>query len=139
KWLKLLSGRSKMGIAGALKILVGRWRLRKPAGGSGPSSRRDLPVDGWPSHPLRDDLPGDLERVAKAGRHLACFFARSDPGYGLLQLHARRKVDELCRAGNLDLHFLDDADHTFSRRAARRALGQVIAEHLGRRYLSTIV
>jgi hypothetical protein len=44
-------------------------------------------------------------------------------------------VDELRRAGGLSLFFLEDADHTFSRLAQRRALVQAITEHLGRRYL----
>ena len=88
----------------------------------------------YPSHPPREDLPGDLRRIARAGRHLAFFFSRSDPGYGLLDLYARREVDALRRAGGLSLYFFDDADHTFSRRAARLALVRAIADHLERRY-----
>jgi hypothetical protein len=84
-------------------------------------------------HPLRENLAADLEHIVKAGRHLSCFFARSDPGYTLLQLMARRKVKELQRAGNLDLYFLD-GDHTFSRRVERRLLVESIVEHISRRY-----
>ncbi len=134
KLLKLLSGRSKIGIGRALKILVQRWRLRSLPGAPSLDQACNAVQDGLPSHPQREDLPGDLDRVVKANRHLTCFFARSDPGYGILTFHAQRKVNELCRAGKLSLHFIDDADHTFSRHTARRALGLAIAKHLGGRY-----
>jgi alpha-beta hydrolase superfamily lysophospholipase len=135
KWLKVLSGRSKIGIAGAMRLLGQHWRLRGAPGNKGRAGGRTAAPDGPPSHPLQEDLPGDLERVVKAGRHLACFFARSDPGYGILTFYARRKVQELRRAGRLSLYFLDGADHTFSGRGPRRALAEALAEHLGRRYL----
>jgi alpha-beta hydrolase superfamily lysophospholipase len=135
KWLKLLSGRSKLGIGGALRVLLERWRLRRPPAPEPPRPERDKAPDTFPSHPLKDDLPGDLGRVARAGRHLACFFARNDPGYGVLTLYAGREVNDLCRAGKMSLCLLDGADHTFSRRAPRRALADAITEHLVRRYL----
>jgi hypothetical protein len=135
KWLKLLSGRSKLGIVGALRVLVERWRLGKPPGRQAAVGGREATADHYPSHPLQEDLPGDLARAVKAGRHLACFFARSDPGYGILTLYARRAVKELLREGSMSVHFLEDADHTFSRRGPRRALEEAITEHLGRRYL----
>ncbi len=130
KWLKVLAGRSKLGMRGVLKLLRERWRLGKAKPKSG-LLRREHAV---PSHPAEEDLPGDLDRIVHRGRHLACFFARSDPGFGLLTLHARRKVNQLRRAGILDVYFLDDANHTFTNRAPRRALGQTITEHLRRRY-----
>jgi hypothetical protein len=135
KWLKLLSGRSKHGIAGAVRMLagglLGRAWPRRPA----PKEGGDVP-DFPLAHPDREDLPGDLDRIVRAGRHLACFFSRSDPGYGLLELHAGRKVNSLCRAAGMSLHFIEDADHTFSRRAARAALATALVEHLSRRYLA---
>jgi pimeloyl-ACP methyl ester carboxylesterase len=133
KWWKLLSGRSKIGIGGALKILLQRWQPSR-AGNQSLSVLGEPAVDALPTHPLRDDLPGDLDRVAKNGRRLACFFARSDPGHAILAHQAKRKVDELSRAGMLNIYFLEEADHTFSRRALRRALGEAITEHLARRY-----
>ena len=127
KWWKLLSGRSKLGVTGLMRLLVGRWAQRHHAG------TPDVPL----GHPAREDLPGDLERIARAGRQLACFFAKSDPGHALLTYSALRKVNELCTAGRLSVTFIDDADHTFSRRAPRRALVRAIGEYLSRRYLPT--
>jgi alpha/beta superfamily hydrolase len=135
KWLKLLSGRSKMGIAGAVRMLFQRWRLGCLARRRATlASARDH-INGSPAHPQHEDLPGDLERAARSGRHLAFFFARSDPGHALLLLGAKHQVHELGRAGRLSLHFIEDADHTFSRRHSRRALAQRVAEHLAQRYL----
>lgn len=131
KWLKLLTGRSKLGFSGVLKLLRTRWRLPALFGASvSDSAASDAALQ---FHPLREDLPGDMERIAQAGRQLTCVFARSDPGYTLLKLGAGRKVKELQRAGKLDLYFLE-GDHTFSRREPRRMLAETIAEHLCRRY-----
>lgn len=134
KWLKFLSGRSKIGVTGAMKLLAQRWRRRPVRDQRVAVDACEAAPSNAPSHPLHEDLPGDLDRVAKAGRRLACFFARSDPGYGILMHHARRKVDKLRRAGTLNVDFVENADHTFSQRAARRALEEAIAEHLVRRY-----
>lgn len=132
KWLKFLSGRSKIGIAGAMKMLAQRWQI-SPTDEQNSVNCETAPT-ATPTHPLREDLPGDLDRVVKNGRRLACFFARSDPGYGILEHQAKRKVEELRHAGMLSVYFLEDADHTFSRRGPRRALEQAIIEHLMRRY-----
>jgi pimeloyl-ACP methyl ester carboxylesterase len=134
KWLKVLSGRSKTGIGGALRILRDSWRLRRRSERTAEVKGMREVQDALPSHPFRDDLPGDLERIEKAGRQLACFFARSDPGYSLLTLYAKRKVDALCRAGKMGVFFIENADHTFSRRAARRDLGEALTGYLTRRY-----
>lgn len=128
KWLKLVTGQSKLGIRGALKVLLQRWRLR--AGTPATPGELAEPAIEYPTHPAREDLPGDLERIRGSGRHLTCFFSRSDPGYGLLTLHAADKTDELRRAGVMTVHFLDQADHTFSQRTTRQALTDAILDHL---------
>ena len=134
KWLKLFSGRSKIGLAGAIGALL-RLPLRRGRPEPLGADREPRPAAGeYPSHPPREDLPGDLRRVASGGRHLAFFFSRSDPGYRLLDLYARRDVEALRRSGGLNFYFFDDADHTFTRRASRLALVRAITGHLARRY-----
>ncbi len=135
KWLKVLSGRSKIGVLGVMRMLMERWRLRTPSVRNDSVSPCADARDGFPSHPLQDDLPGDLVRIERRGRHLTCVFARSDPGYSLLLFLAGRKVNELCDRGRMKLFFIDDADHTFSRQGRRRALEETLTEHLCRRYL----
>jgi pimeloyl-ACP methyl ester carboxylesterase len=134
KWLNLLAGRNKFGITGALQILLGRRALSERAGQTVVPPAEDAP-DVPLAHLEREDLAGDLRRIARAGRQLACFFARGDPGHALLQYSARREVNELCAAGKMSVSFIDGADHTFTRRAARRALVEAITDHLCRRYL----
>jgi pimeloyl-ACP methyl ester carboxylesterase len=134
KWLRFLFRRGPAGIRLVLKALVESVRLRlgrwsKAIGPCCPGTPA-VPL----AHPAEEDLAGDLERIVGAGRHLACFFARGDPGHGLLTFLARRKVDELCRTGRMDVQLIDDADHTFTRREARRALVRAIGEHLARRH-----
>jgi pimeloyl-ACP methyl ester carboxylesterase len=134
KWFKFLSGKSKVGIAGAMNLVVQRWKLSKPSCCELSVCPGETAPNTFPDHPLKEDLPGDLERVEKAGRRLACFFSRSDPGFGLLSLYAGQKVKEMQRAGSMSIYFVEEADHTFSLRANRHALAEAIGEHLGRRY-----
>jgi pimeloyl-ACP methyl ester carboxylesterase len=134
KWLNLLTGRNKFGITGAVRILLGRRALPERPGSKVVSPAEDAP--GVPlAHPEREDVPGDLRRIARAGRQLACFFAQGDPGHALLQYTAQREVNELCSVGKMSVSFIDGADHTFTRRAARRALIEAIGHYLSRRYL----
>ena len=134
KWLKLVSGRSKIGIVGAFQLLARRLKLldlspcacRKPALENQTSSNL--------SHPPVEDLSADLRRIAETGRHLAMFFSSSDPGFGILNFHARREATRQRSSGRLDVEFIDKTDHTFSTRAARSDLIQAVSAYLIRRY-----
>lgn len=133
KWIRLLTGRTEIGLGGAVQLLVQRWKskrlkaIRLEACATSRESR-------IPSHPEQQDLPGDLDRVLDHGRKLTMFFATTDPGYSILNFHARRKANELTRSGQLRVSFIENADHTFSRRAARSELFDGICEHLRRTY-----
>jgi pimeloyl-ACP methyl ester carboxylesterase len=134
RWLKLISGRSRIGVMGAIKVLGANFRLWKLFGGCKDYSVTEAEKNGTFSHPLRDDLPGDLKKIVGLNRNLAMFFSRSDPGFHVLNYHAKRTADELQAAGKLKISFIEDADHTFSRRAAREDLIQAVAAHLRDRY-----
>jgi alpha-beta hydrolase superfamily lysophospholipase len=131
KWLKLLTGSSKLGIRGAIRVLLDCWRRRC-------QSWRPRPFDAdapAPSHPKQNDLPGDLARIAERARRLTFFYARTDPGYDILTFYAKRSVETMCRTGLMRVRFMENADHTFSRRAPREALLQALVAELGDRYL----
>jgi pimeloyl-ACP methyl ester carboxylesterase len=132
KWWKLLSGQSRIGLLGALKILAGRWR-RQPAHDAA-AAPATFENDAAIAHPLCDDLPGDLERIRAAGRHLACFFSADDPGHSILMFHARRLAKAMCRAGQMNVFVIEGADHTFSRRGPRRTALRMIVDYLRARY-----
>lgn len=132
-WLKLFSGQTKIGIGGAIRMFLHRWRSR---GGSATDAAASESPSAVVGHPLREDLSADLERIARRGRPLTCFFASADPGWGLMTFQARHKVDELRASGALSVTILDDADHTFSFRVPRAKLMAAIREGLEKRYLN---
>jgi alpha-beta hydrolase superfamily lysophospholipase len=129
KWLKMLTGQSRLGIVGAFKVLMRRWFAggRDPSDGAGEEAAE-------PGHPLRQDMPADLERIVAAGRQLACFFSRADPGYPMMMFHAKSKANQLRRAGKLYVSFIENANHTFSGRVPREILVQSVCQYLCGRY-----
>lgn len=141
KWLKLLSGRSHIGIRGALRIVARRLGLAKRsrpqvAAERCSSAATAVSSPAGPSHPETEDLTNDLKQVMAAGRHLSMFFSTSDPGYSILTSKAGRQTKHMLKRGQLSLKFLEDSDHTFSRHAARRKLIDALSDHLRQRYAS---
>jgi len=131
KWLKLLSGQTKIGVLGSVKILAQRVRIGRGTMKPAEITERKQNALG---HPVTEDTSGDLERCRQRGRQLACFFSRSDPGYSLLMRSARRKTKQLCRAEKMSIHFIEDADHTFSHEAPRRNLLGAVSTYLCQQY-----
>jgi alpha-beta hydrolase superfamily lysophospholipase len=129
KWLKLLSGQSKIGFAGAFAQFWRRWQQQPHA--QGPAAAL---ADGPAGHPRRDDLPADLTRLALRDRPLTCFFSSADPGFHIMNVRAKNKMQELQKSGQLSLTFIEDADHTFSFRGPRTRLIDAICDQLSRRY-----
>lgn len=139
KWLKLLSGKSNIGFSGAVRILARKLGLAKPTqphvnDGDDADTERAY-CGAVSSHPQKDDLPADLANLIAADRRLAMFFATSDPGYSILMHKAKSAVNCLRRTGELQITFINDADHTFSRRHARSALVEALSGHLCDLYL----
>ena len=134
KWLKLLTGRSKTGIVGAIRMAWHRLRAVCLPKRAVRTNSNDTPPVMALGHPQREDVPGDLDRIVSRHRTLALFFATTDPGYGILRFHAGRKVKQLLRTGQLNVSFIPDADHTFSMRAARQTLSREISDYLCQRY-----
>jgi pimeloyl-ACP methyl ester carboxylesterase len=134
KWLKLLSGRSKIGIAGAIRLVARRLKLLKISGTNNASAAMQLHPGSEPGHPKREDLSGDLKSIAASGRHLGMFFSTGDPGFSILNFHAQKAASAMQSTGRLKISFLADSDHTFSLRAARTDLANAISDYLCRRY-----
>lgn len=86
--------------------------------------------------PLPDDLAGKLRRAAihhrssDAQLRLHFVFAVGDPGLGLLEADTGRTLRALQRQGRVAVHRVAEADHTFSRAAARLTLQGVLDEVL---------
>lgn len=130
KWWKLITGQSKIGLGGAARMVARRLLPKRRTRTPRPSPTG---ADGF-GHPVSEDLGRDLKRATRSERHLAMIFATSDPGYSILTAQAGRQARRLQSAGQLDVSFVDDADHTFSRRAARERLIETLVEHVEHRY-----
>ncbi|MEI8379623.1 MAG: alpha/beta hydrolase [Planctomycetota bacterium] len=132
KWLKLLSGRSSIGFAGAFRLARQRLQsiLRNKKHRSHPENVQSPHV----SHPTCDDLAADLKNAAAANRQVSMFFSTTDPGYSILTCKAGAQARRMVRRQQLSFTFLDDADHTFSRHSARNRLIESLCRHLIKRY-----
>jgi hypothetical protein len=85
---------------------------------------------------VAEDLTGDLKSVLGFQRQLTMFFSTSDPGYSILMYQAGRQARKMLSRGQMKATFIDGADHTFSRQAARRKLFSAVLEHLRQRFQS---
>ena len=136
KWVKLLAGRTEIGLVGSLKLLASRCGLGRQQAAAVMASQQVHENRGSRAggHPVEDDLPGDLARIVANGRSLAMIFAATDPGYSILMHKAHRQAKKFHRSGQLQFTFIKDADHTFSRRSARQALVDALYVHLRQRF-----
>lgn len=131
KWWKLLTGRSSIGLRGAIRMVAHRLGL---VGKRHSNEICRATKKSGPSHPVKQDLAGDLRSVVAAKRELSLFFSTTDPGYSIMMTQARRQAKRMLRRGQMTATFIDDADHTFSRQFARQKLIRSLCEHLDRRY-----
>ena len=99
KWWKLLTGKSKLGIAGAFQLAARRLGLLKRISPSIGLPRADNRNGNTITHPVREDLPGDLKRIQCANRHLAMFFSTSDPGFSILNVHGETEGERTASDG----------------------------------------
>jgi alpha-beta hydrolase superfamily lysophospholipase len=78
-------------------------------------------------------LSRQLRQLFAAKQKVALFVSSNDPGWDMLQDGARQTARRALKTGDLALQFIDEADHTFSREAARRRLVAAI----GRRFMAS--
>jgi alpha-beta hydrolase superfamily lysophospholipase len=79
-------------------------------------------------------LSRQLRQLFAAKRHVTLIVSSGDPGWDMLQDGARQTAQRAIRNGDLALEFIDDADHTFSREAARRRVVAAIGRRLSDRF-----
>jgi len=80
--------------------------------------------------PLPDDLAHELELVAQRRVGLTFVFAAGDPGIELLKIQGGSVAKTLRKRGRIDIHVIDNADHTFTVRRARDRLVAILAAEL---------
>ena len=81
-----------------------------------------------------NNLSSDLMKIASRDRHLSLVLASCDPGYDILMTSAGKTARRLMQEGRVDVHMIEDADHTFSKYRPRCQAINVIIEHLVTRY-----
>jgi pimeloyl-ACP methyl ester carboxylesterase len=123
RWRKLLSG--EMRLAHVLRILARRsfGRIKNMLRGAARTIGIRLP----------DDVVTELREVQRHGVKLHFVFADDDPGFRILQEQGGAAVRRMQRNGVLSIRILDETDHTFSTRSARRALQSEVEAQLGTR------
>ncbi len=136
KLWSFLTFQTDIGYRGAVRVLSRRLVRRvKSLAAKKPSSQVAANRAAL-GHPIHEDLPGDLARLGAAGRRLAMFISENDPGYSIINHHARRDVKRMLQADILYQAPIRNADHTFTRRAPRfeliRALGDYLRDRYGR-------
>lgn len=121
RWLALLRGQSQVGY-------ISKFVLRHAAEVVGRSMR-----DGLEALRLRraSQLTRDLRAYRDLERRIDFVFSRSDPGHAILLSEARREVRTLEREDSV--WFIEDANHTFTRRDRRVELARIVVDRL-RRY-----
>jgi len=77
---------------------------------------------------LPHDLGWELEKIAAHGVRTVMVFARGEPGIELLRIKGGSAVKRL--ADRCRIHVIDSADHTFSQRAPRAALEEILSKEL---------
>ncbi|SHM40004.1 alpha/beta fold hydrolase [Rhizobacter sp. OV335] len=75
-------------------------------------------------------LSRQLRQLFAAKRHVTLIVSSGDPGWDMLQDGARQTARRAIKNGDLALEFIDEADHTFSREAARRRVVAAIGRRL---------
>ncbi len=120
KWLKLIRGQADVGY-------IFRFMVRR-AGALVAGGTRDV-LERLSLKPL-DPLARHVLACRGSGRRLDFVFSRSDPGYGILMSRARKTVRSLTRTGEVSVRFVEQSDHTFSRREWREELARVLVERM---------
>lgn len=133
-WKMLLTGKTRAGFVGSLKRFAGHLTPRFQRSVRPAANKDNASAHSGCTHPSRKDLPGDLSRIAAAGRTLAMFVSDNDPGYFLLMYQARRKATQLMKQGRLQCRFIPQADHTFSTAQARQNFYQSLLDYLHHRF-----
>lgn len=80
----------------------------------------------------RTPLAIDLQAIRQRGTAVNFIFSSTDPGLEILKSEAKQTLKKGIKERWIDIHIIDDADHTFSRKAARDNLLTVLNRHFTR-------
>jgi hypothetical protein len=124
-WSKALRGELDLGRA--FRTLTERARLAALAQGRRLASRAGLSLGG-------EDLPGDLQRLRRAGVFVTFVFGEAEPGLAQLDEKAGFLLRRPDARRWLRLEVVRGADHTFTPLWSQRHLVTLLVDHLSARY-----
>ncbi len=84
-----------------------------------------------------NNLGKDLKTISAKGTQLTFLFARSDPGFDLLQTLGGKSVKTLSSQEKLSITFIENADHTLSKFSPRVQGIKSILKHFSERYINS--
>ena len=77
----------------------------------------------------KQQLAMDLTKITDRNIHLQFVLARNDPGYDILTTNAGRKLSKLRKQNKINIEFIENADHTFSKYKPRQDVIDFIINH----------
>ena len=116
RWIKVLRG--QVNVKQFARIFARKLSLTASAHGRELARALRLP--------LKDDLAGELRRVAGRGIPMHFVLSGEDSGLALLRAQGGRVFRRLHKRGQLTLHMIDGADHTLTKQSAREQLSAAL-------------
>ncbi len=81
------------------------------------------------SNKHKHQLTKDLIKIANNNIYINFILARSDPGYDILMTNAGTAVKKLIKRKQLNISFIENADHTFSKYQPRQDVINTLLQH----------
>jgi len=78
----------------------------------------------------KSQLASDLIKISDNNTLIQFILSRSDPGYDILMTNSGKTVNKLKKKNRLNIDFIENADHTFSKYQPRREAINLILNHL---------
>ena len=131
-WLKLLSG--KADVRFLLQTIRDRIKIRLAAFSKNTGLNKKETANNAADELIKDLAVG-LEKIANKNIHVGLVLSRNDPGYDIVMTSAGRVAKNMLKQQQMNIDFIEGADHTFSKYRPRRDFITAIRQHLKSRYM----
>jgi len=132
-WIKMLKG--KIAFAALTKTVLNRIKIVISSRISSIAEDNKLNDNITNGNKLngntcKHNLAGCLKDIIYNKTHLYFVLARKDPGYDILMMGAGKVVKKLIRRGEINIDFIENADHTFSKVVPRCDLIKMVLKNV---------
>lgn len=115
-WMKMFKG--KISFATLTKTLVNRIKIIISSKISAVKLDNFI-INNGKEDVRKQNLAANLKDIVNNKTHISFVLSRSDPGYDILMMGAGRVVKKIIRKGAVNIEFIENADHTFSKLGPR--------------------